>query len=187
MENQIIGICGVARAGKDTFCNIATDRLVRKGHNVSRFAFADALKNKIDPFLEENFGISAFTTNTQEKDIIRPLLVGLGASMRAKDPDYWIKQIAPEVEESLHAGRFVFITDVRYKNEIEWVHSLKGKTVYVSREGVLPANHEEEVNNVFVEELAKFKIHWDTVSEKDYMKYCEKYVSKTLTAMEYVN
>ena len=49
----------------------------------------------------------------------------------------------------------VFITDVRYQNEMEWIkNTMGGKNIYIRRNGVLPANNEEELNDPILRSMA---------------------------------
>ena len=71
--NFIIGVCGHARSGKDTFCEHAKSILSKKKIGAARAAFADELKKDLDDLCRHKIGISAFTQDSKEKDIIRPL------------------------------------------------------------------------------------------------------------------
>ena len=59
MKNNIIGVTGFARSGKDTFYQYTSKALNRA--KCYRYAFADALKDECDAFLQSNLNISAFT------------------------------------------------------------------------------------------------------------------------------
>ena len=64
----VIGLTGLARCGKDTFCNYFRSYIKEKeGIDSVRLAFADELKRDVDAFLLEKLNISAFTENTSEK------------------------------------------------------------------------------------------------------------------------
>lgn len=144
VTRSMIGLSGYARSGKDSAEAIIRARFTGLGARSARFAFADALKRMADPFLQKTLGISAWTKVSEEKKIIRPFLVGLGESCRALDPSFWVKKLAPSILASIEKQLFMpIITDVRYKNEAEWVKSLGGIIVYIGREGVGPANDEE--------------------------------------------
>mgnify|MGYP003326149020 CR=1 FL=1 len=111
MKNNIIGVTGFARSGKDTFYNYSTKALNRA--KCYRYAFADALKEECDSFLQANLGISAFTEEAQEKELIRPFLVTYGTEIRRKlDPFCWIKKVEASIEENHPASdkNFIFIT-----------------------------------------------------------------------------
>ena len=72
----LIGLTGYARSGKDTFfqfANLLTSS--RKSYDCQRFAFADELKKECDDFLKSTLGISAYTSDSKEKEIVRPFLV----------------------------------------------------------------------------------------------------------------
>ena len=111
----------------------------------------------IEPFLKQNFGISAFTTVPKEKEIIRPILVGLGGTARAQSHRFWIERVKPKVNELLASGQKVCITDVRFQqfdgDECDFVQKeLGGVMINLDRldgfTGKLyePANYEEQKN-----------------------------------------
>ena len=85
VKGSLIGISAVAGAGKDTVFSLMAKEFQDYGYNPLRFAFADRLKKNIDPFLIKHLGIGAFTRIGYEKDIIRPLLVAYGETMRRAD------------------------------------------------------------------------------------------------------
>ena len=58
MKNKlIIGLTGFARAGKDSFADLAIEDLSDRGAIVTKIAIAAELKNDIQPFLKEKCGI----------------------------------------------------------------------------------------------------------------------------------
>ena len=177
---KLIGICGYARSGKDTFFARSSKYLNENGFNVKRYAFADALKSEVDPLLSEYVGISAFTEKDIEKEIIRPLLVTYGTEIRRKlDPSCWIEKITPSVNEDLLKDNYVFITDVRFENEAQWIKSQGGLMVYVEREGIKPANHEERKQNIIMKKYLNYKIFWPTFGSDDLDK-CDEHVHPTI-------
>ena len=70
----IIGLCGHARSGKDTFCELAKSFLSKKKVGAARAAFADQLKRDLDALCRNKIGCSAFTDEPEEKELIRPKL-----------------------------------------------------------------------------------------------------------------
>jgi hypothetical protein len=156
MEYEIIGIAGVARAGKDSLFKAFSESLKEKGVKAVRLALADELKKDIDPFLLEKFGISAFTADDKEKEIIRPMLVAYGKGKRIiSKGTYWTKIIERKISE-LKKDEFPIITDIRYDvyetDEVSWLLSKKGFLVHVSRlDGnhslISPANDDERDND----------------------------------------
>ena len=87
------------------------------GYSVKRVAFADCLKSECDELLSKHMGISAFTENTEEKEIIRPLIVTYGTHIRRKlNKNCWIDKINGMVKSFLN-DIITFVTDVRFENE----------------------------------------------------------------------
>jgi hypothetical protein len=79
---KLIGISGVARSGKDLFTTVAQEVLKQHGLKTERFALAYELKSDLKDLIHAKTGIDVFTENTEEKNIIRPLLVAYGDVMR---------------------------------------------------------------------------------------------------------
>ena len=162
---KIIGISGLARSGKDSFYSLAKEQM-GEGRNVRRLAFADELKEECNEFLTKNIGISPFTEASEEKKIIRPFLVTYGTHLRRKlNKRCWIDKVEKKLENIL--ADYVFITDVRYKNEIDWIHELKGESVHVERKGNKPPNKEEEENDPFLKKASTHKVLWESFSEEN--------------------
>lgn len=153
-KHKIIGISGNARSGKDTLGRNMVSILSDSGIKAKTFSFAHELKKSVDGFLIEQLGISAFTEDSDEKKIIRPFLVNWGTEiMRKKDSEHWIKSI----EKKLSDNCVNIITDVRFENELDWVKEKDGLSVFLSREGISPANSYEEENNKLLSENVDLK------------------------------
>jgi hypothetical protein len=165
-QANLIGLCGAARSGKDSFFAYSRETLELDGVIAKRFAFADALKGECDEFLWSHTRISAFTSDEEEKDIVRPLLVAWGTNIRRRlDRNCWIKKIEPEVKSSINDSCLPIITDVRYPNEADWVHDLGGIVIHISRSGINPANKEEAENDPILKEKSDLKMHWRTLGK----------------------
>ncbi len=129
----VIGVSGMARAGKDTFVKIARKILKENGYTSDKLAFADALKSDIDEWLIEKYGISAWTDNTEEKNIIRSFLVAHGCGKRIQTQGkYWIDKIDDKIRSFIYSASYpqntiskhvIFISDCRFPNEVDWVHN----------------------------------------------------------------
>ena len=119
----IVGLCGVARSGKDSFFRYAQTYLKEKYNKEAvRFAFADSLKQDVNDFLLDKVEVSAFTQDFREKELIRPLLVSYGAMMREKTAGkYWVDKGSEELDKNMYFERISFVTDVRYENEYEMI------------------------------------------------------------------
>lgn len=180
--NTILGLSGVARVGKDSFALHLSD-IIRNEFNkeCQIVSFAHYLKLSINNFIEENTGVSAFTQDTKEKTLIRPLLVAYGMTMRTLNPDYWIMRLEPALKTNQRSGIISIITDVRFPNEIDYIHNLKNSSVlHLNRkdlEGELigPANEEEAYNDPICASKCDHDFTWDTFEEDSimYREYIE--------------
>lgn len=160
---KLIGITGFARSGKDTFYQRAANLLSREDMESHRVAFADALKDELKDLLLKYTDISPFTEDDDQKALIRPLLVTYGTDIRRSlNENCWIEKVQSDVEHHLNSGKYVFITDVRYENEAQWITSQQGTLVSVSRYGIKPANHEEHKQSIRMKKYIKYNIDWPT-------------------------
>lgn len=172
MKNKLIGISGFARSGKDTFYERCKQILASVGEKSKRYSFADALKSELDELLVKYTGISAFTENNREKEIVRPLLVTYGTDVRRKlNQDCWIEKITAGVNTDLRLNNHVFITDVRFLNEAKWIKHNGGILININREGVGPANKDEQEQYELFKDLIDYKISWPTFQE-NYLDHC---------------
>lgn len=188
MKN-VIGIGGVARSGKDTFAGILTLKLQQAGKTVRRVSFAEPLKTQVDDFLIKYLGITAFTPNTEEKTIIRPMLVWYGDAQRKRtNGRYWIDIAKKTIEETNYD--YYIITDVRYsayeKDELHFIkNEMNGKLCHVSKYNwvsqaqehmgiqgyinyksfVEPANDHEKENDPKIKSAADYIVEWPHVSD----------------------
>jgi hypothetical protein len=174
--SQLIGVSGFARSGKDTFFERSKLLLEKHGKKAVRVAFADALKGECDELLSKYTGISAFTEEDKEKELIRPLLVTYGTNIRRElDQNCWIEKIQPEVVEYLKSDYYVFVTDVRFKNEAQWITINGGILVNVARENVKPANHEEHKQAHLMKGFISYDVFWPTYGS-DSIDKCDDHV-----------
>lgn len=169
---KVIALAGNARCGKDSMCAVLTKILDGQNHNVKRIAFADAVKSETDVFLKETVGISAYTSDTSEKDIIRPFLVFWGTDFRRKHDDAcWLKL----AEKEMDPDAINIITDLRFENEREFIQDkLKGKVIYIERQlndsFIVPPGHPYEAdNNPALKDKADHVVAWPTLDSFDDM------------------
>jgi len=166
MMNKLIGVSGFARTGKDTFYKRCASFLSFHGFKSKKYSFAHALKSEIDPLLSEHVGISAFTEKDIEKEIIRPLLVTYGTDIRRKlNPNCWIESIQDKVQSDLSSGHYVFISDVRFLNEAEWIKNMGGYLFNIQRDGIKAANKDESEQYFLFKNLIDYTIRWPTLKE----------------------
>ncbi|REK60368.1 MAG: hypothetical protein DWQ49_06045 [Bacteroidetes bacterium] len=201
MKKLVIGIGGVARSGKDTFAKLLKTELKSVGYSCESLALADPLKRDIDGFCWSNFGISAFTDKTEEKDVIRDLMVGFGNGKRKISEGKYFTRLAESRINSCYAD-VAIVTDIRFdeyeEDEVFWVkQKMNGVLTHVARfdfavveeneegqmEGlnqrtfVEPANETERINDPKIRDAADFSFNWPTF-EEDYERRCLPYVEK---------
>jgi hypothetical protein len=175
---RVIGISGVARVGKDTFFRALLKE--SPNYNLVRVAFADELKEECNEFLMKNVGISAFTQDPDEKALIRPFLVTYGSQLRRRrDPSCWIKRAEAKVSNIKGISKTtVVITDVRYPNELDWIHSkMKGISIHLSREGIDPINEEEALYDPQLKEMCTMRLDLPNFPQETFERQCGEYVS----------
>lgn len=131
----IVGFVGYARSGKDTAAQVLLD------NGWKRMAFADQLKLDVERIV--GCPLAGPGANPVDKEFWRPLLVEYGRLRRKQHPDYWVWQVEANLRMTAAPGDRVVLTDVRYKNECEWILNRGGILIYVERPGVGPANSEE--------------------------------------------
>lgn len=163
-KQQIIGIGGVATVGKDTFYNLVKQKFPDK--KVTRYAFADSLRNEASDFIWKNFGLDVWNLTPEEK-LMRPFMVWLGCTKREFNPYYWVDKVNDEMQKDVDSD-IKIITDVRFENEALWVKKdLGGHLIHIKRLiygiEVPPANSEEQKNDPLVYAIADLRIIWDTV------------------------
>jgi len=164
INKPIIALSGNGRSGKDTLCRLIRSRYIST--NITRYAFADALKSEVDTFLWDTMGISAFTEDSAEKEKIRPFLVFWGVDFRRKDNDnYWVDSVMASIGNS--SADASVVTDVRFMNEHDELKKHDTLFIYVEligRDGEIiapPANPYEEENNGILREKADYILRWN--------------------------
>ncbi len=177
----MIGVGCVALAGKDTFYRLFSSLLTDYNIECERIALADQLKVEVDPFCREKYGISAFTKDPKEKEIIRDCFVSHGKIMRKlTNGKYWTSLVQPIVEGYKKEGKLVICTDIRFAefecDEINWLKEKnEGIYIHINRfkengDKFSPINSEEERNEKVLSNKADFKLNWVTSSDENYLK-----------------
>jgi hypothetical protein len=180
---KVIGVSGLARAGKDTFCSIAEKILAKNGYKAKRYSFANALKKEVEPFLKNNCSVDVWTQDTELKTDIRDFLVWYGTTFwRKRDPNRWIRSVDVALKNESMDASVALVSDVRYPNEGEWIHSHGGYLVHVASWKWLPAdygrelgghdstevrtfmkapNEQERINDPIVTKQSDYKMEWE--------------------------
>ena len=173
---KVIGLGGVARSGKDTFAGILAYKLQQAGKSVRRIALAEPLKVHADEFLVKYLNITAMTPASEEKQLIRPMLVWYGDVQRKRtNGRYWIDIAKKTIEESKYD--YYIITDIRYdayeKDELYFLkQEMDGVLCHISKyvvdqngekKFVQPANDHEATNDPKIKSAADHIVKWPHV------------------------
>jgi len=166
-DHNLIGIAGFARTGKDSLASMIASVLKDQSNKCNIASFAYHIKKDVDLFLKSRLNISAFTEDPKEKEIIRPMLVCWGTEIiRNKiDSKYWIHKMHSTCVINTLQDATTIIPDVRFQNEVEWIHSLGGTTIYIEREGINPINQDEEKYTKKLKNMCKFSFFWDNLED----------------------
>lgn len=169
-----IGISGLARSGKDSLGKFLVNWFNLHGVNAKTIAIATPLKNEVDQYCIDTWGISAWTTDTEEKKIIRPYLVEYGCQKRKEsNGQHWISQTRAECERLISESYIPIITDIRFaeyeNDEAPWV-AQTGSLIHISRSGLEPPNDEEAKNDPVVKEMAHLRVSFNDF-EKEYSEW----------------
>jgi len=131
----LIGISGKKRTGKNTVAGIIKSLT---NLSVKEFSFADELKKDVSRMCKTN--IAAIETN---KELYREMLQAWGMYKRKSvGSDYWIAQTFQNILND--ESNIAIITDVRFRNEYEYIRKIGGLLVRVSRDTGLIDQHPSE-------------------------------------------
>jgi hypothetical protein len=176
----VIACAGNGFSGKDSTYLALKNILQPLGIQVVRFALADELKLLCRDFIYDRFGISVFTTDKKDKDLIRPLLVEIGRIKREKTMgQFWTGLLTPKILNSLDEGELCVISDLRYvderfpNDEYNWLkNTFNGILIYVTRHDsdgkiIPPANLDEKINNEKLKLLSDYQLTWPTLKTQE--------------------
>ncbi len=180
----LVGFASNATGGKDTLYLILEKILKDYKIETDRIGLADPLKAELNDFTTKQYGISAFTKDSKEKEIIRPLMVAHGKIKRSLSNGTYFTSIAQKrLDENIKDNILNFVTDIRYMyyetDEVSWLRENKGLLVYIERvlsdgQIVQPANEDERENNEKIKKIADYKLVWPTTENEqiriDYVK-----------------
>jgi nucleoside-triphosphatase THEP1 len=179
INKTVIGISGVAGSGKDTFFSLLSDVVPCK-----RYSLAGELKEEVQQWCKNHYGIDSVNCSREEKEIIRPFLVAHGTTKRNLSKGrHWIERLHERIVKE-KPNAFQVITDIRYddydNDEVGWLkNELNGILVHVSQyelrsENLVepklgpfvkkfrdPVNSEEARNDPKVKQKSDFQIEWE--------------------------
>lgn len=171
---KVVGITGFAKSGKDTLFSLLNKQYP---DTFKRFAFADKLKSHIAVFISENFGFDVYNCTPAQKELIRPILIAFGCAKRKVDINYWVKEIAANIEKDCYSypsqnscvEAIPVITDFRFESEVKFFRDKYGdsfKLVEVIRLNSVDSIPDEEIREMpHVRPYVDYKIEWNTVGD----------------------
>ena len=164
----MIGISGLARSGKDTLANNLADIITTElGVEVKILSFADRIKQQMKDVINDNYKINPYTENTDEKEIIRDLLVCHGETMKKiYGKTIWADSVISDIKNSKHKF-FPIISDVRFDFEAERVKENGGFVIHISKEGNKPPNEIEAKNDPLVQKVSDICHFWPEYEPND--------------------
>lgn len=160
----MIGITGLARSGKDTLAKNLSE-IIKEDFDieVKIYSFALPIRCQVANLLEDYYHISPFTEDSDEKLIIRPLLVAHAEQMKKQwGEDFWLQELMTKIEEDRCGDKKIFpiISDVRFVPEAETVKAKNGQVVHISKIGNAPPNEIEAENDPLVRQCSDLQHSW---------------------------
>ena len=179
---KIIGLSGVAGAGKDLFYELLSERIP-----CFKISLADNLKFEIKNWCLQHYNIDPTQCPRSKKELIREFLVFHGTFKRKlSEGRHWIESLEKTLAENEHKSatrdQYPVVTDIRYddylNDEVSWLKKEQdGILVHISRIDLLfkrspphhqsikigPANDEEKRNDPKLFKKADYRIEWDTL------------------------
>ena len=132
-NKKIIGISGVAGAGKDTFYSLLCSSLP-----CVKYSLADELKKEVNQWCRIHYGVDSVACTREEKELIREFLVFHGSFKRRQtNGRHWIDKLNETIIKD-KTDKYKVITDIRYddyeNDEVDWLkNELGGVLVHVSQ------------------------------------------------------
>ncbi len=166
---KIIALSGKKRSGKDTVyvetCHLLAEKDTYKdwGTRVGRVGFADPLKHELSTIT----GYNASFIEEHKQDF-RTLMQVWGTDFRRKfsGNDYWIEKMDAILKKSAEFYDIMFVTDLRFKNEADFIKESGGHVVRVERRGI-PTMHPDDDFDISVGHVSEHDM--DDYSYFDYV------------------
>lgn len=155
-KGLVLGISGLARAGKDTFALMLAEELNKKCYPpFIMMAFAHELKLRcqkdFDLSYDQLWGENKETFDRRyprsDKDgcwTAREIMQEYGQFYRTIDNDFWVKHLFKVVEEKEYKN--IIITDTRHLNEVDAVCNSGGYHIRVQRDSKTTIHGSEHIS-----------------------------------------
>lgn len=168
---NLIGISGVAKAGKDTFYQGLKDAY--PDTKFFRFSVGDEIRHDLYHFIWDNFRKDVNALTPEEKEQFRPLLAWYGDIRRKQsNGQYFIRKFEDTINQYNDMDYTIVITDIRFKefefDEPDFIKKYGGTLFHLTRilpDGTeaQPANDLERLNDPKVKAIADRRIIWPTI------------------------
>ena len=145
---MLIGVAGPKNSGKDTFANrfsLYVPCVIR--------AFAEPVKRTCKQLFlltEHQMYDPEAKERVDERWNLTPRQmfqqVGTDYVRRQVDPNFWLKHLEFWYQKNNTGSHNIIVPDVRFQNEVDLIHRLGGKVVYIYRPVPLEDIHESEVS-----------------------------------------
>lgn len=141
---QVIGLLGRKRVGKDTAANYLVSRY--QYHKVS---IARPLKEGCSILFnlswDQVYGNTKDTLDWRYQCTPREILNTIGTNTIRKEfgADFWIKRAFTNLKHDK-----IIISDIRFENEIEKIHSMGGLVIKIERDCVEKDNAETHIDTI---------------------------------------
>jgi hypothetical protein len=150
MKQLILGFCGAAGAGKDTVAQYIYEYAGPLG-SARRLAFAEPMRDML-------LALGIPEKYMYDRELKEQPVPGFGRSYRQlaqtlgtewgrqlHGENFWVNALAARVAKAKED--IILISDVRFPNEVEWLHRTGGFLVKVHRPGVAAIEqHESEMH-----------------------------------------
>ena len=83
----LVGVSGVARSGKNLFCDMVISELGKRGYSAKQFALANALKRDCENFLKTHCDLDVIPTTLITKLCFVSFLCGMEICVESKQMD----------------------------------------------------------------------------------------------------
>ena len=144
-DNQIVGLCGYPRVGKDTIASVLCD-----GFGWQRIAFADPLRKallSLDPYIRTGSTYARISRvietvgwdEAKKIPEVRELLQRMGteAGRHIHGDDCWVRLAEAKIERRMTP---IVVTDVRFCNELAMLRKHGAKIINLVRPGFSKVN-----------------------------------------------
>lgn len=146
---MIIAFAGYKQSGKDTCAKYLIDK-----YGFSQYSFALPLKEGVkaffgwsneqvnDPILKETvdpyYGVSPrYILQIFGTEVMRQFIPSLSPEFKEKmGGDFWVNRFKQFI--SVNSNKNIVLSDLRFQNELDAVHSLGGQVIKIHREASVP-------------------------------------------------